>query len=393
MVGRLTLREALTAAQQATTDAGVGTVKVSGQEACPPHTPAEIAAIRDDLRGLAGELVPVVWTDKSDLSGYYVVGAVSADLLNYQQEVITLSWSVSLMRVGSDSEIDIEARLSGPLTRTNAYAAVGERWHSPPIGHVAYWSGATTPSVLTRTGADGAQVVYRGVPTGINARYGCALDDYPQGRCRYIDENGRERSGPDLPVPVAGWQIDNALVRLRWDSVGMRTASHDGTTWDQKSFQVSVAGAVLGTPTRVTLLRNDYEAAIVRLVFNRSPVGRTTVDATIRRGSRVVECYVQTLPAATIVAALAAPVASTSTSGYLTATADDIAGNRFLLGTAGSATASTVACSLTKASATAMDFVAGQVVGGGSAVAGDTAAALYGQALGAVSEFTRAVRR
>jgi hypothetical protein len=392
-IGRLALREALTQAGEKTNESGVTQVSISGQEACPPHTPTTIASMRDDIRGVAGMMLPVTWTDKADLDGYYMVGDVTAELMNFQQEVITLDWSMTLERVGSDSETDIEARLSGPLTRTNSYSATGERWHSPPIGHTAYWSGATAPSVLTRTGADGAQIVYRDVPVAVNPRYACAVTDYPGGRCRYTDDTGRERSGSDLAVPVSEWQVDNALVRLRWDSSGIRLANHDGTTWDPRTFQVTVGGVLLGTPTRVTLLRNDYEAVSLRLLFDRSPVGRATVDATIRRGSRVLECYVQTLPAATIVVRLGAAVASTATSGYLTATSNDSAGNRFFIGTAGSATASTVACSLTKTSASAMDFVVGQVVGGGSAVSGDTATALYAQALGAPSEFTRAIRR
>ncbi|MEU5197292.1 hypothetical protein AB0G86_25125 [Streptomyces scabiei] len=132
---------------------------------------------------------------------------------------------------------------------------------------------------------------------------------------------------------------------------------------------------------------------VVRLVASRSP-GRTQLDLTMHRGSRVVEGYLQSGSSATLVTQLvsAETNVNTAASGYLTATSNDADGNRFVCGSARTFTGSTNG-TLTKSSATFLDFFIGAVIGGGSAVSGDAATDIRNQYIASMAESTYVVRR
>src|SRR5689334_10807300 len=127
-VGRLALREALSSYDDkvnATTD--VRTASINGQESLPPLTAVQLARVQDDVPNLMGALVPVVFTNKSDRNGYYQVRDVGAKLFSWTGEVVTCDWNLTLTRLGTDTEIDLESRLSGASARNNSFAASGER--------------------------------------------------------------------------------------------------------------------------------------------------------------------------------------------------------------------------------------------------------------------------
>ena len=391
-VGRLSLREALTSATDGFAT-GARTLAITGQEASVSVADvAGMAAVQDDIMGLPGRFLPVTFTDKAGRNAFYRVLDASVELVAWGAEVVTCGWTLSLERVGAVSEVDIESRLSGPLTRTNAHAGTGERWHAPPVGHSSYWAAASSPSVVTRTGADGPVVVYRGVPLATNVRYACTLAGYAGGRARFLDATGRERTGTRFNVAPAGWEINNSLVRVRWDVGGLKVANHDGSTWAERAYAVAVS-TTLGVPEQATVLRNDHEALVVRCLWPRSVTGRTTVDLTLRRGARTVELYVRTTPATVISIGLVTPVATSSTAGYLTATANDASGDRYFLGSAGAFTANTVASTISKSSAVAMDAAIGAVINGGSAASGDAATVLFSHYLASPAESVNAIRR
>lgn len=395
-VGRLCLREANTPAQvQAGSDGGM-TLALSGQEAAStvvgmfPLDREGLSALADDIRGLPGAFVPVRFRDKQGLDGYYVVSDSSAELTDWQGEVITCDWQINLTRVGSDAEVDVEARLAGPLTRVNDYAIAGERWHAPPIGHSAYWSGASTPSTMTRASADGTMTVYRGVPTLTSPRYACPVDAYLAGRVRVLDV-GRERTGTQWDVTAAGWELHNGLVRASVAAGALSVAAWSPAGWAEKGWDVTVNGVGLGAPHAATVLRNDLEAGTVRLLWSLT-VGRVTCDLTVRRGSRVVEVFVRTSTSATIGVRRTSAEAGTVATGYLVATADDADGNRYVVGSARTFTPD-VNGGISKASATVMDAFVGVEHGGSLAVPGDQAANLLAQYLGAPAERTGGARR
>lgn len=349
-----------------------------------------------DLQGLNGRLIPVVFSDKAFLSGYYTVADAKITHWSYPGMIgskANAAWAeLTLAREGVDSQVDLESRLSGSTTRTNAFSIVGERWHVPPPGHVGYYCSSGSPSTLSLSSADGALTMYRGLTFGVHPRWACPLASWGVGRARLLDGNGNERTGTRAPLPNTGWEINNALVRLRVDSGGLKVAAWDGSTWHEKTFNITVAGpGTLGAPSSTTIVDNGPQKVTVRCLWSSSP-GRTTVDLIVRRGSRMVEGVIQTQPsAATIAMSQAASETTTSATGYIVASGNDANGNRYMIGSAGSFTPNTGARSITKSSATTMDFVLGATIGAGAS--GDAAADWMKRYIGATEERIVAVRR
>lgn len=396
-VGRVSLREALTlAAESRNTTTGLRSLTITGQEAHPDLTAAVVQQIQDDVQNLIGSVVPVVFTNKTDRNGYYQVTDASAAERNWTGEVVTCDWSLTMDRLGTDTEVDIESRLSGALTRNTSFAATGDRTHAPPIGHYAYWAGTTQPSTVTRTGSDGAMTVYRGVATTVNPRWGCAVGNYLSGRCRFIDANSAERTGVNLSVVASGWTLHNGLVQVQLLSgvpAVLSVASWTSGAFAAKGWDLQVGGTSLGVPTTTTLLRNDPEAIVARLLWTQATPGRVTADLTLRRGSRLLEIYLQTEFSSTIKVARQATEAATAGTGYIRATSNDGSGNRFVLGSAKTFTGDTTNGALSVTSAVLLDAFIAVELAGSSAIAGDQAAQLYSQYLGQPAELVAGVRR
>jgi hypothetical protein len=394
-VGRLALREALSALDDkvnATTEDR--TVTTSGQESLPPLTAVQMARIQDDVPALMRAFVPVTFTDKDDRNGYYEVRDVGAKLMSWNGEVVTCDWNLSLIRCGSDTEVDIESRLSGASARNNSFAATGERWHAPPIGHYGYYTGSTQPASVSRTGADGAIIVYRALPTTVNPRWGCPVGSYLNGRVRFLDVNSLERSGSNFTTPASGWELNNGLVRVKplASSGVLEVSAYTGGAWQTKAWDVLSGGVSIGAFDTVTLLHNEPEMVVVRLLRSQSP-GRFTVDLTLRRGSRFAELYVQAAFSSTLKVVRASAEAGTAGTGYVRATANDGAGNRYIVGSALTHTADTTNGGISLAATTTLDAFIGVIAAGSGAVAGDQAGDLYAMYLGAPSELVQAVRR
>lgn len=384
-VGRFPLVEFPT---QAATDAAAvpssnsptgRTLKIAGQESYPSApeigtTPAQLSAWRSDMAGLVNELVPVIFTDKSELNGYYLVTDTSADLQNWEGEQITLTWTMDLMRVGTDYEIDLESRLTGG-TRTNSFALTGVKWHSPSVGHYAYYSATgNTPTTVARVGSDGTHLVYVNLPAGNSTipRWGCAVSSYMTGRCMFMDENGIERSGilfrQNSP---SSWTLQNGLVKITPAGVGNGVFSL--STWDQaqsgggsgnymsKNWDIRFNGTSLGgVPLGVSLLRNEPEMIVLRMIFAYQTTTRLTVDLTLRRGARHVEVFAQAQSAGQFTVARLVSEAASSGTGYIQALTDDSNGNVYVLGSALSFTSSLANGSITSsASVLYMDAIVG----------------------------------
>ncbi|MFJ4626170.1 hypothetical protein [Streptomyces sp. NPDC088847] len=375
-----------------------GTVSLQGQESSPPATVEECLVLHEQVLGLqTGHIYAVQFRDDATRNGYYQVESTTAEMTNYQSEVVTSNWTTSLTRLGSDKEVDLQSRLTATV-RTNDFALSGERWHGPAIGHYAYWTGTTNPTSMTRTGAEGAMTVYRGVPANVSPRWGCDVADYNTGRVRITDTQlvpmGAEVEGTNMELGTLSWSLSNALVNVAPTSTAgvVDVQTYSGSSFHSKRWKVTVAGTP-PTWNSATVLRNDPEMCVIRLVASQSP-GRAALDLTLRRGSRVVEGYLQSSSSATHVVALvtAETNVNTAASGYLTKTSDDADGNRFVCGSARTFTGSTNG-TMTKSSTTFLDFFLGAVVGGGSAVSGDAAVDLRNQYIGSMAESTYIVRR
>jgi hypothetical protein len=392
-IGRIPLRETFVA-----TEAGGGsrTLDLEGQESYPPLTRAQVIARHDGINALAvDQCIPVTFTDKPERSGYYAITSAGSTYTEHLNERVTADWKVSLARVGSDSETDLQSRLTGAV-RANDFALTGERWHAPPIGHYSYYTGSSNATTMTRTGADGAMTVYRSVPSGVSPRWGCAPTAYLTGRVRLTTTGSQEVYGVDVPLAATGWSLTNGLVNVTTSaSASLDVQAYTGGAYRSKLWNVSVAGSASSITSwdAATLLRNDPEHVILRLIKGQSP-GRATLDLTLRRGSRFVEGYLQIGTSATLAAYRSTLETNTSfaASGYVTATSNDADGNKFAVGSARSFTAHANG-GVQKASATAMDFWIGVAAGGSSAVSGDAATDLRNMYVACMPEAVYGVRR
>lgn len=395
-LSRTLLRETFTATEQG----GDRNLNLAGQESMPPLTRAQLVAVHDNINALQGQQpIPVTFTDKPERNGYYQVTSCASALNEWKNEALTADWTIALDRLGTVGEVDLQSRLTG-VVRINDFALTGERWHAPPIGHFGYYTGASNPTTMTRTGADGAMTVYRSVPTGVIPRWGCDPTNYLKGRARITDTTTPatpiELEGTERAVPATAWALSNGLVNITPSaSASLDVQAYTSGAWHSKLWNVSVAGsgASITSWDSASLLRNDAEQVIVRLTKSLSP-GRATLDLSLRRGSRFVEGYLQTGAAATLAAYRSTLETNTSfaASGYVTATANDSDGNRFAVGSARSFTAHTNG-GITKTAVTALDFWIGVVAGGGSPAAGDAATDLRAQYIACLPEATYAVRR
>ncbi|MGW6912595.1 hypothetical protein ACWGB8_02035 [Kitasatospora sp. NPDC054939] len=396
-VGRTELRETFTVAE---TSSAVRTLDVDGQESTPPLTRAVLVARHNNILALEqGAPLAVTWTDKPERSGYYQVTGSSAALREHAGDTVTSTWRISLERLGAPGEVDLQSRLTG-VVRANDFSLSGESWHAPPIGHTSYYTGATSPSLMTRTGSDGAMTIYRGIPTGASPRWGCDPADYLAGRVRINNTAaatgaGFEVEGIDQVLPVAGWTLGNALVNITpTASAGViDVQSYTGGAWHTKLWNVTIGGSGVPAWDTATVLRNDPEQCILRLTAPRSP-GRATLDLALRRGSRIVEGYLQSGASSTLAVYLRSAETNTSAaaSGYVVASGNDADGNRAAAGSARTFTAH-ANLGVSKASTAVLDFWVGVVAGGGSAVSGDAATDLRNMYIGSLAETTYVVRR
>ena len=387
-VGRLPLREDFVVTHNAD-----GTLALTGQESSPLKSVAEIAERRRvDLMSLSGKFVPATFEKKPELNGYYWVSSTQATIKRIDPFAI-LPWQMTLVPVGPDNAIDLESRLSGAITRQNSFAATGNRTQAPPIGSYAYHTETTGLTAMTRANEDGTPItVYRSIPINVNPRFGCAVTNYGRGRVKFLDANARERVGTEFMTSASSWELNNGTTRVRPDATAtLEVSSWVGGVWVPKKWEIE-AGADLHPFDQITVLRNDFECVVIRLLKSVS-TGRRTVDVTLRRGSRVVELYVQRSDAGPLTVKLLTPQAGTATSGYITATANDADGHRYIVGSSTTFIGFAPDGAIAVASQVKMDAFVGLVVAGGAAVSGDTAADLYAQYLGMPAEFVQGVIR
>jgi hypothetical protein len=392
--GRLVLRENQEVSFSSDS-AGVDLV-LQGQESQGRLTSLEAQQRIDDLFALRDRTLPFVFSQKPQLNGFYYVTDVTATYKHWHPEnIVVVPWSLRLLRYGYESDTDMEAHLAGPVTRANDHAQTGERWHAPNINHFGYGTGSTIPSAVTRASVDGDVTVYRGVPLTDNPRWGTSPANALLGRCRFIDAEGRERNGTEMPITPVGWQLHNGIVRVMIEAVtGNILIGHwNGSAWQDKAFTIwreSGPAIALGLPTYCTVLKNDFDTVSVR-ISAPMVVGRTTVDFKLRRGGRIVEIYIQHQLGSALKIQRSTVEATTESTGYITATAADANGHKFVLGSSQTFTADNVNGGISQFATATMDaFIGVERSGAGS---GDLALDLFKQYLGSTAETVKGVKR
>lgn len=376
-------------------------LQLKGQESSPPASLALVSFLHSQIAALEdGRLVAITFRDKAERNGYYLMNDSASELTDYQSEVATADWTINVTRMGGEAEIDLQSRLTGAV-RQNDFALTGQRWHSPALGHYGYHTGSTNPSaVLTRTGADGSQLVYMTIPANIHPKWGCTPINYSGGRVRITDTtlvpSENEIEGINQNIGPSAWTLSNGLVNIApTASAGViNIQSYSGGAYRTKYVNIQALGGNVTAWSSATVLRNDFEMCVLRLTSSSASYGRTQLDLTLRRGASFVEGYLACSTSTTLsVNAQTAEsnITDNHTTGYITRSTSDANSNRFACGSA-RAFASHANGGLTKTSSTFLDFFWGATIGGAGGT-NDTAIDLRNQYIGALPENTYAVRR
>lgn len=404
-VGRLTLRETFDLDANINSSTNKRTINLSGQESSPSLPFISIAEAKrrqEDILGLNETFVPIIFGSKSDHNGWYYITDVNTTVTNWTDEVVKFDWKMNAEYVGPEGSVDIESRLAY-VSRQNDFSLAGERWHAPAGGAFAYYTGSNTASAtIDRPSIDGGPVtVYRGVPAAVSPRWTSTLAAYGRGRARVL-VGGVERvadSATGLSVGASAWELSNGLFSVSaapGASATLQIATWSGSAWAPKLVNCSVGSSTtdIGIFDAATVVRNDYEAVTIRLTRTKSP-GRSQLDLTLRRGAHFVEGYMQTDTSTVMGVSVKTAEAGTApaSTGYITATANDANGNRYILGSARTSNFLTTQGGIFRTAATTFDFFAGQVLGGGSASTGNAATALRDQFIAFTAEQTVGVRR
>lgn len=393
-LGRMVVREDLTTAEQSD-NAGARTMALTGQESIPRLSAAAVARQREDMLALPGLFLPVSFTIKDYLNGFYTVEDAQGTIEDWDDDLLVFRWQLNLNRIGTESEVDVESRLGGSLTRVNDFTVTGVRTHAPAIVHSSYWTNGTVTTAVNRTGEDGVLKLYTGLAVNMSPRWATTPAGYLTGRVRFTDELGRERAGDGAKLPTLGWTLSNGLVRVRPLASGgvLEVASYTGGAWHAKAWDITFAATTLGVFDYCTLVTNELGLVTLRLMKAMTN-GRLYVDVTLRRGQRLAEVYVQSEFGGTIKIVRATTEAgSSSVGGTVVKTgAVDADNNRYIIGSARTFTPDIVNGGISKAAASTLDAFIG-VVAGSSPVTGDTAADLQKQYVGLPNEMVQGVRR
>ena len=396
-IGRLTLTEDW----QITEKAGTGgrTVSLAGQEASVALADSQ-AATRERAEGILayqGSVVPCVFTHQAHRNGWYRVNSPQVDEQTWNEHTLT-RWRVDLERVGADSEVEVESRLIGG-NRTHASAATAELWHAPAVGANGYYVGTSTPGYVDRVGEGGTVRVFRALPAATNPRWAVPAASALGGAVS-VTVNGILRMGLTCADTPASWVLSNGLVKVepRTSAGTLRVTSYLASAWGTaKVFDIKRGTTSLGAATHVTVLRNDPCESVIRLVWDHAP-GRTTVDLSLKRGSRFVALHAQQYEATNALrvddnAGGGTVTDQLTAAGYIASTTSDGDGNRWVLGTpVASAAAGTFGFAASVAARSLPAYV-GVVRGGASPAAGDTAAQVNAQYLGTPAEAERVIQR
>lgn len=394
--GRINLRETYALANQVNATTGDQSVALEGMESSPPWTDAQVIARSEDMVAMLDRAMPVIFSLKSTQTGFYTVKDVGAVITEWP-EAKFFNWMLSLTRIGAENAVDMESRL-GTVIRVNDFSNLGERWHAPAVGAYAYFTGVgTAPSgSISRVMADaeGTLTIFRGLPAGANPTWGITAPNYLLGRSRVLVD-GVERSGVGIRAAADDWQLTNGLIRVTplAASAMLKVEYWDGAAWSGYDFDITATSDLAPPFDAVTIIRNDFECVVIRLVYDKAP-GRLLVDLTLRRGARFVEGFIQTDASATLGVKTDTAIAGTnSTTGWVNQTANDGNGNRLVVGSPRTFTANTTNTGLSKAASTELSFFIGGEIDGTSAVQGDQADDLYAQYIGTMSEQVLAVKR
>ncbi len=366
---------------------------------------ADVMILRDEIQHQAAIdlVIPLTYDIDSQFDGFYWPNNASFDV-GHLFDPYMFDFVIAMDRLGNEGSVIFRSKLVGTVAQNDHGVTEAESapFHAPPRGHYGYNPGATIPSSMTRTGSGGAITIFRDVSFAADPWWSIAPAGFYDGGAKILVAT-YERAGIFAPNTPNDWELSNELVKITPNGTGGRldVSHHDGTSFETaKVWRIQSGGADVGQWDSIRILRNTPEEGSIRLTRDISLGGELTLDLTLRRGSRFVSGYLTRHASATLKVVLATPNAGStvtppgaSSSVAIDRTADDVDGNRYVVGSARSFVNDLATGGLSKASTTTLDFFIGSEIDGSTAVSGDTSEDLCLQYLGVLAEHVIASSR
>jgi hypothetical protein len=383
---------------------------------------------RDQLLGYANNvdepIVAITSTVDASQSGFYRILGVAIPSRPESYVNGHFDYQIDLEQIPGYVSPLVESTLIGGLVPNAASIALGtsQPWHAVPSAVASYgitgiagpYTGLPGGAAAIRTAADGALAW-----VGMNTANYANKATFQLPAASFYNSAAQIQGGvlsTIYPIvgrqisPVKGdWRITNGLVRVqsRTQYDGILISWYNGSTWSANhgfTYTVWPGTWTLAEGDSIRVLRNSPEEVVVRANYLASgggvSGGRVTVDLALRRGARVVRCFlaygpVLSSPVNVNVAHVGA-LACTAITGGIRATANDGDGNRPVLMSAMTVTNDLVNGALAKttgALSDTFDFGLGNEIPGANIVAGNQAQDLVYQYVAGQAESQRVVVR
>lgn len=322
-------------------------------------TLAELRALRQAALGLAENrdepVVPFTWTEDSDLDGFYFVKSAQVDSVPASLTAFWVPASFTLQRIpdGFASPL-IEGRCRA-ADRTNSHTIAGARsFHAVASAAVGYKGAPNTKTtrstetgdVKVFTGSSATDHYYDASPTW----YLAPASHYVG--AAYVKIGTVATIGRQIRNAPTDWILGNGIVEVRPGNAAgdLNVRLWNGAAWEEGSTDFELffesggnTYALTENPHAITILRNTPEECRIRLTYTGTVTGGLSdewayyLDLRVRRGARFVECYLSGSATAKFgcrrtsnEAHSTLNVDGTGTGGIV-ATANDAAGNKFLI--------------------------------------------------------------
>lgn len=352
-----------------------------------------VRAIRNDLQGQIGDLIPLVWDGPAFLTGWYVLREAEVGTIDPGR---AFPCNLTLEYFGSANEVKFESRLVGKV-KTNDFSVTdssSEPFVAPPP-HVNFDPRHATTTARKIAG-ESDLTVYRDVSLAIDPKWSCEPEDW------YIGAATVQRRMPLYPEmgPIGGTdgffdaledvELNNGAVRFWYSADGLFYVGFwDGTAWRDKGVYFVAEGLAVPTWNSVAIIENRPEKCSLR--YEGGTTGRVTLDVSLRRGAMGVSTLLTVDTAGTLGVYDALLTDVTVTSNRAVYTAADANGHKLILASPRAFGNTAADGYIWKASSTQFQAFVGMELSG--AAVGNQAAALVLQYMAAVSENVRALRR
>jgi hypothetical protein len=350
-------------------------------------TVADQKALREQFRGYdlnEDELtVAVTSTQDPTVNGWYTAQSIEvADTVGtHFTGGIGSHATIDLLRSPGFQSPLVELICGGSLLANSHSVAIGSTIPTvgAPVGAYCMTPGFETATTLT--GADGAVNVFYDATTpttyAVYPSWMVAAADAYKGAARLevsYDSGVSWRTvvGREMPNLPTMWRVSNSLVRVTATTTASKlelsVEHHDGTQWETaKVWQVTgdtSYTALAVAPAAVTPMKNAPDE--VRVQVAAGGTAHVTLDVRVRRGSRMVECYLVHPTLTTLGVRRGTDEAATAltTACGLRATNTDAGGNRYVVATPLALAGSSTTIGAIRVTSTAFPFALGAAIGG-----------------------------